>query len=200
MKKLFYIISCFIAFNYLSALEDNIAQKIFEPLQNSIKLGDFELLNPGDNKKFELPKIPIKKGFVPVLRFKMVSFMPNVCGCNYSTIINVSSKDIGQFTANKTNRMLIKSTNFEFKHIYKGRKFPYWGRKNAEICIPYGPDCDSVDKSSVDNLASLFVLDISDVLSAKENNSIVFKNIRNQIKDVQSKVIVKDCEVGFFPK
>ena len=171
-----------------------------EPLGESVKLGDFELATPGSNQKFDLPKFLPKEGKILVLRFRMVSYMPKSCGSNYSAVITVNGKDLGPVTAAKTSRMLGKAPFFEMKSIYKGRKFPYFGRKNADICVPYGPDCNTVDLDSVDGAATAFILDLSDVISSANGNVLNFRNIRNHIDGVPLKVMVKDCEVGYLNK
>ena len=170
------------------------------PLDEAIKLGDFELAAPGDNRKFELPKFPPRNGELPVLRFRMVSYMPKSSGCNYSAVITVSGTDLGPVTAANESRMVGKRPFFEMKSSYKGRPFAYFGRKNAEICVPFGPDCATVDNDSVDGAATAFLLDLSDVLSPVDGNSLNFRNIRNHIAGIPLKVIVRDCEVGYLSK
>ena len=171
-----------------------------EPLANAVKLGDFELEAPGDNKKIDFPVMPLKDDMIPVLRFRAASYMPTVCGCNYSIVVTVNGKTLGPITIAKTSRILGKEPVFEFKSIYKGRKFPYFGRKNAEICIPYGPDCDAVDNNSADGVATVLILDVSDVLTLSGSNVLSFRNIRNHIDGIPIKVMVRDCEVGYLSK
>ena len=189
----------FFTFNII-ANDGSFNKKMQESLKMAIKLGDFELSGPGKECKFELPKFPHQKGEIPVLRFRMLSFMPKAGGCNYSVIINVSGNDLGPVTAANESRMVGKRPFFEMKSTYKGRAFAYWGRKNAEICLPFGPDFSIIDNDSIDGAATGFILDLSDVLSPVDGNSINFKNIRNFIKNIPLKVLVKDCEVGYINK
>ena len=183
----------------MAAAEDVSFRKLMsEPLVDSVKLGNFELAKPGDSRKFELPRFPQQNGKIPVLRFRMVSFMPKSSGCNYSTVITVSGMDLGPVTAANESRMVGKRPFFEMKSSYKGRPFAYWGRKNAEICVPFGPDWETVDLDSVDGAATAFILDLSDVLSPVDGNAVTFRNIRNHIDGVPLKVMVKDCEVGYL--
>ena len=189
-----------LSLQHVTAEDVFFKQLMSEPLGEAVRLGDFELAAPGDNRKFELPKFPPRDGAVPVLRCRMVSYMPKSCGSNYSAIITVNGTDLGPVTAAKGSRMVGKRPFFEMKSIYKGRAFPYFGRKNAEICVPYGPDCATVDNDSVDGAATAFLLDLSDVLSPVDGNSLNFRNIRNHIDGVPLKVIVRDCEVGYLSK
>ena len=183
----------------MAAAEDVSFRKLMsEPLVDSVKLGNFELAKPGDSRKFELPRFPQQNGKIPVLRFRMVSFMPKSSGCNYSTVITVSGMDLGPVTAANESRMVGKRPIFEMKSSYKGRPFAYWGGKNAEICVPFGPDWETVDLDSVDGAATAFILDLSDVLSPVDGNAVTFRNIRNHIDGVPLKVMVKDCEVGYL--
>ena len=175
-------------------------QLMSEPLGKSVKLGNFELDAPGDTQKFDLPDFSPRNGKIPVLRFRMVSYMPKSNGCNYSAVISVNGTDLGPTTAAQTNRMIGKAPVFEMKSIYKGRSFAYWGRKNADICVPYGPDWETVDIDSVDGAATAFILDLSDVISSGNGNVLTFRNIRNHIDGIPLKVMIRDCEVGYLSK
>jgi len=184
----------------IMAAEISFGERMAAPLEDAVKLGDFELSAPGTNRKFDLPKFPVKSGKIPVLRFRMVSYMPKSCGSNYSAVISVNGRDLGAVTAANRSRMVGKLPFFQMKSIYKGRKFAYFGRKNAEICVPFGPDCATVDRDSVDGAATAFLLDLSDVLSPVDGNSVNFRNIRNHIDGVPLKVTVQDCEIGYLEK
>jgi len=189
-----------LSLHHLVAADVSFGEQMSAPLEDAVKLGNFELPAPGTNRNFELPKFPVKSGKIPVLRFRMVSYMPTSSGCNYSVIITVSGTDLGPITAANENRMVGKRPFFEMKNAYKGRPFAYFGRKNAEICVPFGPDCETVDQNSVDGAATAFLLDLSDVLSPVDGNSVNFRNIRNHIDGVPLKVMVRDCEIGYLDK
>ena len=200
MKKIILLLTGFLCLLFTDATAQPVSfkQQMTEPLEDSVKLGDFDLTAPGKSKAFELPKFPPKKGKIPVLRFRMLSYMLTNSGCNYSAIVNVSGTDLGPVTASNTSRMIGKRPFFEMKSSYKGRAFAYWGRKNAEICVPFGFSFSLVDNDSVDGSATAFILDLSDVLSPVDGNSVKFRNIRNHIPNVSLKLMVRDCEVGYL--
>ena len=148
------------------------------PLVDAVRIGDFDIEDNGQSKSFVLPKFQARSGFIPVLRCRMGTYKDGFGGCCFAAKLNISGTDLGAQTAAGEVRMLGKHPRFEMRSTFAGRQFDYWAANDAKIDMPYGPSCDAIDEDSVGGDASVYLLDLSDVLSGNDSNTLTFTNIR----------------------
>ena len=169
------------------------------PLIDSVKLGDFDIHKNNESRSFTLPKFQARPGYIPVLRCRMGTFKTTFGGCCFAAKINISGTDIGAQTAAGEVRMLGKHPRFEMTSTFRGRQFDYWAANDAKIDMPYGPSCDAIDNDSVTKDASVYLLDLRDVLSGNDSNTLTFTNIRpKRVPVLPLTLMVRDCEVGYI--
>jgi len=171
------------------------------PMTDSVKIGNFDIEETGQSKSFVLPKFQARPGFIPVLRCRMGTYKDGFGGCCFAAKLNISGTDLGAQTASGEVRMLGKHPRFEMRSTFAGRQFDYWAANDAKIDMPYGPSCDAIDEDSVGGNASVYLLDLSDVLSGNDSNTLTFTNIRpKRVPALPLTLMVRDCEVGYISR
>jgi len=199
MKKIFF--NLLLAIMALSSAALYARSPLMDlPLVDSIKVGDFTIPKTGTKKDIMLPKLPPRPGYVVVLRCRMVTYQKNFGGGAYAAKLSVSGTDLLSQTAAGDPRMLGKHPVWELRSSFKGTQFDYWSANDARLDMPYGPSCDVVDADSVNGDASVYLLDLSDVLSSNDSNTLTFHNIRRYRKGFDESLLVNDCEIGYLSR
>ena len=148
------------------------------PMVDSVKIGNFDIQGTGESRSFTLPKFQARPGYIPVLRIRMGTFKDGFGGCCFAAKLSVSGTELLKDTAAGDERMLGKHPSFEMKSSFAGRQFNYWASGDAKIDMPYGPSCDAIDEDSISGDASVYLLDLRDVLSGNDSNTLTVTNIR----------------------
>jgi len=91
------------------------------PMIDSVKIGDFDIVETGVSRHFTLPEMQPKVGYIPVLRCRMGTYKDGFGGCCFAAKINISGTDIGAQTAAGEVRMLGKHPRFEMTGTFRGR-------------------------------------------------------------------------------
>ena len=167
----------------------------FEPVQ---KLPDFRIEKNGESREFSLPSLPVKPGKIRVLRGRFVSYARKSAGCNTAMRIEVNARPLGRYTAAGDERMLCKEPFYVFLSVYKGRQFGYF--TGNQFCMPFAPTPDALDADSVGNNASMFLLDLEDVILGVDGNNLKFVNVRRQVGTTPITLIAQDVAVGYLDR
>jgi len=163
-------------------------------LENAIKVKSLKI-NLSETATVYLSPLVRKEGKVTVLRFKAYISAPIPSGCNWNLSIQVNNTNIRQKNPEEKDRILGRSP---ILFLAKGdRSFSIFNGKS--IMVFFAPNATIANFLTADNQAATYCLDISDLASGVDGNSITFKNLlkANPYKD-HGQLIVENIEVGYM--
>jgi len=166
------------------------------PLEDAIKLPDQTIVSL-KSADLALPGLPTKPGKIIVLRLKMVSSCAGLGGCWFNAAIQLNGAPIGRRTSGGDERMIGRSTTFEFTHGYTDLFSVFNG---GNLRIIYAPDVETGDRATKDGMGATFTLDISDMAKG-DANTLTIQNICPASTASQPyDLIVRNIEVGWADK
>ncbi|MBO4512313.1 MAG: hypothetical protein J5746_06075, partial [Victivallales bacterium] len=159
-------------------------------LEEAIKLPDFDLVQGADEKIFDLPALPAKKGLIPVLKCNMFTAAPRPAGCNEFPELSINEMPLTRY-ARENERLLNREPAFHLK-AYPGRSFSVFS--GARMVMIFAPDAKSANGSVEEGNGADFLMRIDDVVRGVDGNSLRFFNARANA----GKLCVRNLEIGYL--
>ncbi len=168
-------------------------------LTDEIRIQDIKVEKRGESFTVQLPGLPVKPGFIPVLKCRMYSYSESGGGCNYAARISVNGNDLGRRTAAGRKRLLFRDDRFELTDPrYKGRFMPVF-LTSTEFNLQFSPGADQADAQTTDGKGGQFILDLSDVIRELDVNTITFTNIRGYL-GTPITLFIEDASIGYLDR
>ncbi len=194
MKKFVSLCLCVAGILSLKALEFNEIV-----LANEIKLPDIKVEKRGESFTVQLPGLPARAGYIPVLKCRMYSYAASESGCNYAARVSVNGNDLGRRTAAGRKRLLFRDDRFELTDPrFKGRFMPVF-LTSTEFNLQFAPTADRADRQTTDGKGAQFILDLSDVARELDVNSVTFTNIRLYF-GTPITLFITDASIGYLDR
>jgi hypothetical protein len=147
-----------------------------------------------ETRHVTLPPLPAKPGKVIVLRFGAVAYSPGPAGCNYNMTMAINGAALSRFTNGGEERLVGREPSFRFTTGTKGDFQVFSGPR---VMLMYAPDIATGNTMSTDGLGATFVLDISDLASGVDGNTLTVTNTRPVNTDkYDPDVLLENVQVG----
>jgi hypothetical protein len=170
------------------------------PLEDVIKLPD-QTIDFQKSVDLILPGLPEKPGKIIVLRFKMVSFYGGIAGCSENAMVELNGTGIGRHTSSGDERIIGRSTTFEFATFYTGTIPIINDSLPPDFTVIFAPDVKTGDSATKDGMGATFTLNVSDMVRGVDGNTLTIRNIRVRSGAATCyDLIVRDIEVGWADK
>ncbi len=167
------------------------------PLNDAADLGTIEVPFH-ESRHVTLPALPAKPGKVIVLRFGAVAYCPGPGGCNYNINVTINGATVGRRTNGGEDRLVGREASFRFTTGTTGDFQVFSGPR---VMLMYAPDVATGNTMSTDGLGATFVLDVSDLVSGVDGNTLTITNTRPVDTDkYDPDVIVENVQVGWLDR
>lgn len=167
------------------------------PLEGLIRLAD-QTLPAQKSAELALPALPGRPGKTIVLRFRMVARTTRPAGCNLNAKVEINGAALSRFTAAGGERLIGRSSSFEFAHGHQGA-YPIFNGPVLDVL--FAPDVDSGDRMTKDGMGATFTMDVTDLVRGVDGNNLVFRNVRKPLATGQpADLIVRDAAVGWLDR
>lgn len=144
------------------------------PVEEAMQLEDVRVPF-GETVAIPLPPLPARAAKIAVLRFGAVAFSPRPAGCNFNMAMRINGAEVGRRTATGAERLIGRRASFRFAHR-DGSDYPVFS--GARIMLMYAPDQAAADAMTEDGLGGSFLLDVSDLVSGVDGNTVLISNTR----------------------
>jgi len=173
------------------------AQGAATALQDPIALEPVRIA-PGQSATLTLPALPARAGLVSALGFRAYVAHPTRAGCNYNASVLVNGAAVSRRDAGGQERLLGRPVSFELTgHIDSGFSVVSGDR----LMAMFAPDAQQADAMSEDGLGGTFLLDIADLVSGVDGNSLQFRNHIAPTPDTAARdLVVQDIAVGWLDR
>ncbi len=150
-----------------------------------------------ETAQVSLPALPQKPGKVVVLRFSAVAYCPRPGGCNYNATLDINGAAITRRTAADGERLIgreatfhLTSTTTDFQ-VFSGPR----------MMLMYAPDAEVGNAMTTDGLAATFVLDVTDLVSGVDGNTLSIVNTRPAMPEGYAPdLIIDSVEIGWLDR
>ncbi len=151
-----------------------------------------------ETRHVTLPALPAKPGKAIILRFGAVAYAPGPGGCNYNMTMAMNGAAVSRCTNGGEDRLVGREATFRFTTATKGDFQVFSGPR---IMLMYAPDVATGNAMSTDGLGATFVLDVSDLVSGVDGNTLTITNTRPVDTDkYDPDVILDNVQVGWLDR
>ena len=145
-----------------------------------------------------LPALPARAGKLVALRFGAVAHSPRPAGCNFNMTLRINGAPVGRFTTGGSERLIGRPASFRLQ----GRAtqdFPVFS--GPRIMLIYAPDTEAANAETEDGLGGTFLLDVSDIVSGVDGNTLSITNTRPAGADPERLVLViENLQAGWLDR
>lgn len=152
----------------------------------------------GETIRIALPALPAREGRIVVLRFGAVAHSPGPAGCNFNLTAKLNGTPLGRYTGTRGERLIGRPAAFRLDGR-TNQDFPVFS--GPRIMLMYAPDAAAADTMTEDGLAGTFLLDISDLASGVDGNTLTLTNTRPEGKDKDAlHLLIENLQVGWLDR
>ena len=153
---------------------------------------------PGQSVTLTLPALPARAGLVTALGFRAYIAHQSPAGCNYNASVLVNGAPVGRRDGGGQERLLGRPVSFELTGRTDSGFSVFSGER---IMAMFAPDAEQADAMSEDGLGGTFLLDIADLVSGVDGNSLQFGNhLATQPEGAVRDLVVQDIAVGWLDR
>lgn len=143
-----------------------------------------------------LPALPARPGRVIALRFRAFIVSASPAGCNYNASVLVNGAAVARRSGSGEERLLGREPSLE---LLGGADRGFAAFSSDRLMMMFAADAAQADGMTADGLGATFVLDISDLASGVDGNSIQFRNhITQRVAEGLGDLKVQDIQVGWL--
>ncbi len=178
------------------------------PTWSEDALTDLSLISPtsvgtvrvpfGEALDVALPALPTRPGMMAVLRFGAVAYTAAPAGCNFNMALQINRTSVERYMAGGTDRLLGRPATF----MLDGRDGRYFSVfSGPRIMLMFAPDVAAANLMTEDDLGGRFLLDVSDLVSGVDGNTLTIVNLRRTNEPPgQAFLLIEDLEVGWLDR
>ncbi len=121
-----------------------------------------------------LPALPAREGHVAVLTFRAVIRTEGPGGCNYNASILINGAPVSRYAAGGDERLLGRLAGLD---LVEGAAPPFPVFSGDRAMMMFAPDVDTGDAMTLAGLGATFALDVTDLVSGVDGNTVTFRNL-----------------------
>lgn len=145
-----------------------------------------------------LPALPSRAGKMAALRFGAVAHSTRPAGCNFNMTLKINGAPVGRFTAGGNERLIGRPAAFRLEGR-TAQEFPVFS--GPRIMLLYAPDADAADGATEEGMGGWFLLDVSDLVSGVDGNTLSITNTRPKGAGPEGLyLLIEDLQVGWLDR
>ena len=167
------------------------------PLEDATAIADLRVPF-GETVEQSLPAIPARAGRLIVLRFKALADAPRTAGCNYNMQMRLNGATVERRAPGGVERLIGREPGLRLDGT-PGNDFAVFS--GPRFMLIYAPDAATADQATTDDLGGTFMLDVSDLISGVDGNTLTVVNTRPaKPADYEGDVLLQEIEIGYFDR
>ena len=144
-----------------------------------------------------LPAFEAKPGKAVLLRFGAVAAAEGPAGCNFNMTATLNGAGITRRTGAGDERLIGRPATFRFTTA-DAREFPVFS--GPRLMLMYAPDTATANGMTQDDLGGTFLLDVSDIVSGVDGNTLSIANTRPAGAKGTSDVLIEALQIGWVDR
>ncbi len=167
------------------------------PLESATSIAELRVPY-GETIEQPLPALPAREGKIVALRFGAVAYSPRSAGCNYNMQLRINGAAVERRTSGGTERLIGREPGFRLRS-HAGNDFQVFS--GPRIMLIYAPDWATADQATSDGLGGSFMLDVGDLISGVDGNTLTIVNTRPvKPADYEGDVVLEHVEIGYLDR
>lgn len=152
----------------------------------------------GETVEQPLPAFPARPGRIVAIRFGAVAYCPRYGGCNYNMQMRINGSPVERRAPGGAERLIGRQPGFRLD-TYPGNDFQVFS--GPSLMLIYAPSAAVADPSTSDDLGGTFMLDVSDLVSGVDGNTLTVVNTRPvKPADYEGDLVVEKLEIGYLDR
>lgn len=152
----------------------------------------------GETLEQSLPAFPARAGKVVVMRFGAVAYAPRYGGCNYNMRLSINGTPVERRAPGGAERLIGRPPGFRLVG-HPGNDFQVFS--GPRLMLLYAPDAATADASTAEGLGGSFMLDVNDLVSGVDGNTLSITNTRPaKPTDYEGDVVLERVQIGYLDR
>ncbi len=152
----------------------------------------------GETTEQSLPAFPARMGKIIVIRFGAVAYAPRYGGCNYNMQLRINGAAVERRAPGGGERLIGRQPGFR---LVGNNTVDFQVFSGPRVMLIYAPDAATADEATSDGLGGHFVLDVSDLVSGVDGNTLTVANTRPaRSADYEADVVLENVEIGYLDR
>lgn len=152
----------------------------------------------GETVEQSLPAFPARAGNIVVMRFGAVAYSPRYGGCNYNMQLRINGTAVERRAPGGGERLIGRAPGFRLLG-HAGNDFQVFS--GPRFMLLYAPDAATADESTTDGLGGSFMLDVTDLVSGVDGNTLTIVNTRPaKSTEYEADVVLEKIQIGYLDR